>query len=326
MSGRHTKLCIVLLNYKTPDMLIDCLESLLEEARTLSAKVVVVDNRSEDDSLPRISDWITRRAAADVVELVASDYNGGFSFGNNLGISHIDADLYLLLNSDTIIRKDAIATLVQHALDYPEVGLVSPRLEWLDSEPQESCFRYYRPISQLLRASSTGLIKRIFPAAEVALRVVDVDSEPEWTSFACVLIRKEVMDQIGLLDQEYFMYFEDIDYCYRARQAGWTIRNCIDARVVHLRGGSSPVKENQSQRKRQARYYYESRTRYFFKTYGWFGLLAANVLWSAGWLIAMVRSGLQQSFQSTTCESEWRDIWINFLSPKKPFVHPENYK
>lgn len=325
LSNDKKKLCVVLLNYRTPELVIDCLSSLLPELSDIDAQVVVVDNNSEDDSIALISQWLVTEEYANLVKVLDSGYNGGFASGNNFGIRHIEADYYLLLNSDTLLRRNAISEMLNAMQADESLGLLGPRLEWPDSQPQESCFRYHRPLSEFIASSGTGIFLRLFPKYEVAYRVSDVAGEYEWVSFACVLIRSKVFFDVGLLDDKFFMYFEDVEFCFRAKKAGWIIRNHPAARVVHLRGGSSPVKANAIARKRQARYYYESRTRYYYKVFGRFGLFAANLLWTAGWLFSRLRSLLQRSFHSPACELEWKDIWTNFLSPERAYIHPKDY-
>lgn len=326
MIANKTRLAVVLLNYRTPEMVLACLDTLLPQALDTDSKVVVVDNCSGDQSLDLIARWIEENSASHIVSLIPASHNGGFSSGNNVGIQNIDAEFYMLLNSDTLLRENALENMLNAISEDDNIGLLSPRLEWPDETPQESCFRYHRPISQLIDSSGTGLVLKLLSRFEVAKRVSDIDSDCEWTSFACVVVRKKVFDQIGILDDQFFMYFEDVEFCHRAKKAGWSIRNCPSARVVHLRGGSSPVKTNIVERKRQARYFYESRTLYFYKVFGHAGLFSANILWTLGWMLANIRSLLQKGFKPPACELEWKDIWTNFLHPDAPYIHPEKYK
>lgn len=316
-------LCVVILNYRTPAMVIDCLETLVPQVRARRATVALVDNASPDDSVSQLKRWIRDNSAQDCVNLIESPENGGFAAGNNLGIRSCEADLYLLLNSDTLVRDGALERLADTILSEQDAGLVSPRLEWPDGEPQESCFRYHRPPSQLISSARTGLITRLLTRYEVAIPVSDERSFPEWTSFACVMIRREVFDEVGLLDDGFFMYFEDTEFCFRARRAGWQILHEPAARVVHLRGGSSPVKSQARLRKRLPRYFHESRTRYFYKLYGRIGLLAANSWWTLGWTISSLRSFVQRTYRSPNCEAQWRDIWSNFWNPMGAYTHPQ---
>ena len=318
----NVDLCVVVVNYCTPGLLIDCLETLVPQVRQLGATVALVDNASPDDSVRRLGRWIADKDAQDCVRLIESATNDGFSAGNNVGIRSCDAKFYLLLNSDTLVRRGALAQLIAAISSEHDVGLVSPRLEWPDGKPQESCFRYHRPISELINSASTGFITRLLAEYEVPMRVSDERSFPEWTSFACVMIRREVLDQVGLMDDGIFMYFEDVEFCFRAREAGWKILHEPAARVVHLRGGSSPVKSLAGKRKRLPRYFYEARTRYFYKLYGGMGLLAANSWWTFGWTISLLRSLSGKRYRSPNCKAQWRDIWINFWRPMAPYTHP----
>ncbi|OQK18674.1 family 2 glycosyl transferase [Methyloprofundus sedimenti] len=316
---------VVIINYKTADLIIDCLESLLPELSSLKANVIIVDNNSNDNSCNEISDWIIKNDILKKVELIASYENTGFSGGNNRGISHIEADYYLLLNSDTLLRKGAISLLLEAAKKDKSVGLVSPRLEWTDTTPQESCFRFHSPISELISSANTGLITRLFKSYNVPFLVSDTADCYDWTSFACVLVKSEVFKDIGLMDDGYFMYYEDVAFAYHAQKAGWKVLNVPDAHVVHLRGGSSPVKSQTKLRKRLPRYYYESRTRCFYQLYGRLGLLAANLLWTIGWGISTLRQLLTSSFEPSVSEAQWKDIWINFSNPLKSYIHPDHY-
>lgn len=318
-------LSVVIINYKTPKLVIDCLASLLPELRTLNAKVVIVDNNSNDDSCEKISNWICENDDLKQVELIPSGKNTGFSGGNNHGINHVEAEYYLLLNSDTLVRKGAISLLLEAAQKDKTIGLVSPRLEWPDAAPQESCFRFHSPISELISSANTGLITRIFKSFDVPYTVSEKSEFYDWTSFACVLVRAEVFKECGLMDDGYFMYFEDVAFAHKAKKAGWKVLNVPNAHVVHLRGGSSPVKSQTKLRKRLPRYYYESRTRFFYQIYGRLGLLMANVCWSMGYVMSSLRSLLSSSFKPTISAYQSRDIWTNFFTPLKPFIHPDDY-
>jgi len=311
------KLAIIILNYKTPCLVIDCLRSLQMEVDAERHIVLVVDNDSRDGSAEQIEEAIVLHQWQSWAKVVISPVNGGFSAGNNVGIRAVDAECYLLLNSDTIVRQGAIAALLSSLEKYPEAGLISPRLEWPDTTPQISCFRYHSPVSELIDSAATGPITLLLRSFDVPVPVSDQPFEPQWTSFASVMIRREVINQIGLMDEGYFMYYDDIDYCRRARDAGWQIIHYPNARIVHLRGGSSPVKEAVTNRKRPRAYLYASRSRYFAKFYGFYGLWLANIMWLLGRGVAGFRE-LVGNKRPHTCERAEQDIWMNWLKPLKP--------
>lgn len=304
------RLNVIILNYRTPAVTIDCLRSLAPEVEAFGdARVVVVDNRSEDGSPDAIEAAIHQQGWSDWAEVVRSPINGGFSYGNNIGLRRRSAEAYLLLNSDTIVRPGAVAELWRAMEQNPRAGIVAPRLEWRDGTAQISAFRDISPASELIRGAGTGPITRLLRRSDVPIAVSDGPIEPRWVSFAACMIRRQALEQIGLMDEGYFMYFEDADYCRRARQGGWAVLYWPSAHVVHLRGGSSPVKTQAAQRQRLSRYYYESRSRYFVRFYGRAGLWAANMLWTVGHAIALVRQTFGRK-QPHACKCEWRDIWV----------------
>jgi GT2 family glycosyltransferase len=318
MPERRKKLVVVIVNYKTANLVIECLISLLPQLAELDAHVVVVDNNSPDDSLARIQAWIAGQGASPLVQIIGATVNAGFAAGNNIGICAINADYYLLLNSDTIVRPRAIAVLLETADHRPSAGIVSPRLEWPDATPQESCFRFLSPISELVLAAQTAPVTALFKRYDVPFPVTDQILYPHWTSFACVLLRHEMVNKIGLMDDGFFMYFEDVEYCRRARKAAWQIVHNPQARVVHLRGGSSPVKKRALERKRLPRYYYAARTRYLYLAYGRFGLTLANILWLLGRSVSKSREILERRGLGVP-EKQWLDIWTNWINPATPW-------
>jgi GT2 family glycosyltransferase len=309
-SGIHqpdrVALGIIVLNYRTPGMVIDCLESLRDQIGD-GHRVVVVDNCSGDDSADTIEHAIETNGWGAWARVERSPVNGGFAAGNNVGIRSIDASVYLLLNSDTIVRPGAINQIMSTLDEHPGVHMLGPRLEWPDGQHQISTFRYRTPISELIYASRVGVIGRVFKRHVVARELHEWTTGVDWASFACIAIRKEVIDKVGLLDEGYFMYFEDMAFCRKATRAGFTIAYQPNAHVVHLRGGSSPVKEATKQRKRRPMYYANARSHYFRTCYGLPGHILANVLWTVGFLLGSIRG------KTGAVEKEWRDIWA---SPK----------
>lgn len=305
---------MVIVNFRTADLVTQCLETLVGEVDPEKDRVLVVDNCSGDGSAKQIAGDIAERGWSDWAELVESPNNRGFSAGNNYGISQVKAEAYLLLNSDTLVRPGAIAELYRVMKENPKTGIVSPRLEWPDGEPQISCFRDFTPLSQLIHSAATGPVTKLLSNYDIPIPLDPKPSNPPWTSFAAVLIRGEALREVGLLDEGYFMYYEDADYCRRVRQAGWAILNWPDAHIVHLRGGSSDVKADTEARRRRKRYYYAARNRYLAKFHNFGGMLLSNLCWELGRVISLVREGLGHR-ESHLCSHEAKDIWINWRKP-----------
>lgn len=305
-------------------MTVDCLGSILPDLLD-HWKCVVVDNASGDGSVKKINDWIISQGVSDKISVISSSVNTGFSGGNNIGISNCTAKYYLLLNSDTQVISGSIAILLDEAKKNPSAGLITPRLEFENGMPQESCFHFHSPISEFLNAVNIGILDRLFSGYRVPIPASNSKTNPDWSSFACVLIKGELIETIGMLDDGYFMYYEDAEFCHRSRMAGWDVLNVPKARVVHLRGKSSPVKSSTEKRKRLPLYYYESRTRYFYQVYGYAGLFFANLLWWFGRSFSKTRQVMGRNDKAVS-EKQWLDIWTNFNKPLKPYIHPDTYK
>lgn len=318
---------VVIVCYRSAELTLDCLQSLAVEYPVVGGlHVAICENGSGDESARVLREAITHNHWSSWVTLRPVNYNGGFTGGNNiilreaLGLPKPPA-YFLLINPDTIVRPGAIATLLAAAEKHPDAGIIGPRLEWPDGTPQISCFLDRSPSYEFFNAARTRLIDRLFGARGGTIDVSDVALRPEWVSFGCALIRREVFAHVGLLDEGYFMYFDDPDFCRRARVAGWSVLYWPSARVVHLRGKSSPVKERMAARKRPPRYWYESRARYYCKFHGRLGVIAANLYWTLGRCISLARELLSLK-QPHTCEAEWRDIWTNWRDPMRMPTSP----
>jgi GT2 family glycosyltransferase len=314
------RIASVIINYKTPGLTLDCLSSLEPNIADLpDSQAIVVDNASRDDSASILRREISARCWDSWADVVEAPNNAGFSAGNNRGIaaaqSRAEFDAYLLANSDTILRPGALRALGQRLMSSPTVGLVGPRLEWPSGELQASCFRAISPVSELAAAAKTGVLSRLvggdLPIPTDQQNGAGAEAL-QWISFACVLIRAEAFAKIGPMDEGFFMYFEDVDYCRRARRSGWQLAYEPEAHVVHLRGGRSPEDFAREECQRRPRFYYESRSRYLAKYYGRTGPLSANFCWTLGRGISLVRE-LAANKSPHTAAREAGDIWTGAL-------------
>jgi hypothetical protein len=306
---------IIVVHFRTPDLLKNCLSALGPELWAADARVAVVDNFSDDGSAEAIAEFL--RAGErwkERVMLIRSPENSGFSGGNNRGLAALDAPHYLLLNSDALVRPGAIARLVAASERAPRAGAVAPRLEHADGAPQISCFRFHSPLSEFLAAAQTAPLDRLFRFAVVPLPVADSPIECDWASFACILLKRRAVEETGAMDEGYFMYFEDADYCRRLKRRGWRVLYEPAARVVHLRGGSSPVKAAMESKTRPPAYYYAARTRYFRKWWGPLGPALANLMWLAGRAVAHLRAPFGKPAPKL-CDRQFQDQWMNWRDP-----------
>jgi len=288
---------IIIVNYRTADLTIDCLASIAAGPPASPFRVVVVDNASPDDSVAILRNAIDRHRWDEWVTVVPLQTNGGFAYGNNRGIETVDlaeTPYVLLLNPDTIVRPGAIDALVNFMDDRPEVGIAGSRLEDPDATPQRSAFRFPSPLGELEAAARLGPISRLLRRWAVAPPPADQPHAADWVAGASMIIRREVLQAVGPLDERYFMYYEEVDFCRRARRAGWPCWYVPDSRVVHLVGQSSGVTDRRRPPQRRPAYWFESRRRYFVKNHGLPAAVAADLLWTAGHLLDRLRCALQR--------------------------------
>lgn len=319
MTPRQTcRLAVSIINYRTGAMTLKCAASVLEDFAELDAgrgaEIVIVDNFSNDGSAEEIAAWIAAQSPPVPVRLVLSSTNSGFSGGHNLGMSAVPADFYLILNSDALLRRGFCRALLAAAEIQPEAGLFAPRIEYEDGTQQTSCFRFPSVASELIRGAASGPVTRMFKRHEVAMQMPPAAGQIGWASFACILLRGAMVRSIGLMDEGYFLYFEDTEYCLRAARSGWSVAYVAEARAIHFRGGSGPVKAMAAAKRRLPAYYYASRTRFLYQAHGFFGLWAANLAWLFGRGLAQLRRLVAKPVPQASA-AEARDIWINILSP-----------
>lgn len=266
------KLLIVIANYRVTHLTIDCLRSIAEQIDAVpDTHVAVCENGTGDDSAERIQGAIDNNGWGRWCTLTAVSPNLGFTGGNNVILrpamqSNNPPQYFLLLNADTIVRPNALKALVDFMDQNPNVGIAGSRLEDPDGTPQRSVFRFHSPLSEFEGGLKLGPVSRLLSRWIVAPPPPLQSCEAQWVSGASMIIRKEVFQDIGLLDEGYYTYFEDIDLCFRARKAGWPIWYVPASRVMHLGGQSTGISSASS--KRQPAYSFLARRRYFLKNYG----------------------------------------------------------
>lgn len=284
--------CIVIVNYRTAALAIDCLQSLAVELAGLpGSRVLVVDNDSADGSLERLGQAIADNGWSDWAQAVASGRNGGFAYGNNVGIrlataGDVDTEHLLLLNPDTVVRRGAVRALLDFMDSHPGAGIVGSRLEDAVGVAECSAHTAPSPLGELESSARLGLFSRLFARHRVSPPLRDHAHVCDWVSGASMLIRRRVVDAVGGLDEGFFLYFEEVDFCTRARHAGWQVWFEPASHVVHLEGAATGI---QAVAKRRPRFWYDSRRRYFVKHHGIVGLLAADLLWLAGRMTYLAR-------------------------------------
>lgn len=212
--------------------------SLYCRERTLSFETIVVDNNSHDGSVAMV------RKDFPQTHLLENNCNAGFAKGNNTGIAAAKGKYILLLNSDTSIIGNALEELALFLDTHPEVAVVAPRLVYPDFTDQGVARTFPAPVNALFGRKT--LLTKLFPNNKYSRKYLlsrahnsDEPFEVDWVSGACLMVRTEVIESVGLLDDNFFMYWEDLDICFRIKSRGWKIICIPESKVIHYEGKST---------------------------------------------------------------------------------------
>lgn len=281
-----TPLLIVIVNYKTARLTVNCLRSLEPELADIpGARVAVVENASGDaDALAAA---IEENGWGDWVRLEVADRNGGFAFGNNFAIRPAlasgDPPRYiLLLNADTEVFPGAVRTLLEFLDARPDVGIAGSRFENADGSDWTLAFRFFSVRGEFEQGAKFGPVSRLLKDHAVARVMEEREAPVDWICGASMLIRREVFEDVGLMDEGYFLYYEETDFCLRARRAGWPCWYVPSSRVMHIGGQSTGVTVRGQRAPRTPSYWFESRRRYYLKNHGLARALAADLAFCVG--------------------------------------------
>jgi len=287
---------VIVVNFRTAPLTVQCLASLAADVSPPGSgrHVIVVDNCSGDDSATQIESAIRQHGWQGWVELLAMPRNGGFAYGNNAAIARarqLDPELsaVVLLNPDAVVRAGVLGRLIDELRSRRGAGIAGAAIEGPDGELVVSAHVMPSPLGELEASAGLAPLTRLLSRYVVSPPPSGVSRECDWVSGACMAIRREVLDAVGPLDEGFFLYYEEVDFCRRARRAGWSCWLVADARVMHLEGAATGIK---AARRRLPPYWFASRRRFFVKAYGIGGLVLADLLWALGRTSLVLRRAL----------------------------------
>jgi len=185
--------------------------------------------------------------------------------------------------------------------EHPAVGIAGSRLENVNGVIECSAHQFHSPRSELLEGAGLGLLTKLLPGYEVTPPLLDRAHPCDWVSGSSMIIRRKVIEDIGTMDEGFFLYFEEVDFFQRAARAGWQTWYVPESVVMHIEGASTGIKST----KRRPAYWYNSRRRYFVKHYGVSGLILADLLWSLGRLTFLIRRFLRLGAQGELRDPKW---------------------
>jgi GT2 family glycosyltransferase len=236
----ETDVSVVIVSWNTRDILRGCLRSVFEQTRDIFFEVIVVDNNSHDGSADMV------RAEFPQVQLIANSQNRGFAAACNQGMRVRSARYTLLLNPDTIVLDDAISHCVRYADLHSDVGVVGCQVLENESRISPTGFSFPSPSNVFLALSGLSRIfprSRVFGQPELSWWDRNSEADVDVVTGMFMLVRREAIEQVGLMDEAYFVYSEEADWCYRFAQAGWRRVFTPCARIVHLDGGAKSTSQ-----------------------------------------------------------------------------------
>ncbi|MEZ1314577.1 glycosyltransferase family 2 protein [Pseudomonas fluorescens] len=297
---------VLVVNYNTAGLLQPMFNALRQPDGPDRARYLVVDNASVDDSLERLASICPEAL------LLSNADNVGFGRANNQLVEHLQGKYALLLNTDAFVAPDTLSKTLDYMEAHPDCGILGVRLEGRDGDLQPSCRYFPTPLNVFL--SRTGL-ERFFPWVK---RVDDMQwdhasvRECDWVPGCYYLIRREVIDTVGLFDPRYFLYYEEVDHCKRVKQAGWKVMFYPHTTVVHIGGESAKSVDELNVASRQIpRLQIESELLYFRKHHGVPGLVWHMALVCLGDLILALKALLKRRGRAAigACWEHARVTW-----------------
>jgi GT2 family glycosyltransferase len=226
----NVDLSIIIVNWNTRELLANCLQSIAETVRGLSLEVIVVDNASKDGSAAMVREHFPQ------VKVIENRDNRGFGAANNQALRVMAGRYALLINSDAVLTEGAVEKLFSFLEGHPEAAMACGQLLNADGSKQNAIAAFPTLLTLL---TNTSLLEILFPGRYPSKRYphpepIEVDSGIG----ACLLVRKEAIDAVGMFDERYFFFFEETDWALQLRRAGWKIFHVPDARIYHLQGRS----------------------------------------------------------------------------------------
>lgn len=269
-----THVTALIVNYKAAGLVLDNLPNLTAAMQGVNAlDIVLVENGSPGDDLQVLRAGIEAQGATDRCELVEAGVNGGFAAGNNVGFRTIakreaQPDYVVLINPDTRFHEGSLKALVEAAEANPRAGGLGGYATNEEGERRGCAYRFPSLGREL---SKLPLMYRLFPERIRDINVIAPTDDPipcDWVSGSCFLIRREALEIEPLFDDNYFLYFEETDYCRRLNEAGYGIMHVPSARYVHIKGVSTGIKDGKAEVGPLPDYWYNSWRRYFVKNHG----------------------------------------------------------
>ncbi|MFL0800340.1 MAG: glycosyltransferase family 2 protein [Agarilytica sp.] len=284
------KLAVSILNYRTPELTVQAVDATIVALAHMKEewRIIVVDNDSQDASEEKLRTTTADKQRLntpgwDNVEVHQTGNNGGFGAGNNFAIQYArehyqNLEYVYILNSDAFPDEDAIRQLINFLDEHPNYGFAGSFIYGTDGSPHETAFRFPNALGEFEGAARFGPISKLLKNHIVPLALPHESCDVDWLAGASMLMRVKTLEEVGIFDETFFLYFEETDLCLRANRLGWPIRYILESKVAHIGSASTGMKKWD----RIPTYWLDSRKHYFKKNHGSVYFALATALRVAG--------------------------------------------
>lgn len=305
---------IIIVNWNTRDILRNCLRSVYDQTREIAFEVIVVDNASNDASVEMVKKEFPQ------VILINNLENRGFAAANNQGMKIAKGRYVLLLNPDTIVLNGAIQKTIAYAEKNPEAGVIGCRAVWPDKRRQSTCFRFPTLLFILLDSllffrMAKPFHRPLFHPERYPSLDFSQEHDVDVVAGCFFLVRRDVIDQVGMFDDDFFMYGEEVEWCHRIVKKGWRIRYFPGTQIIHLFGASSSQVEEETKVNKR-----KGNLLFLHKTKGPFCAWLANLIMAVGvllripfWVIGDIFSLFVGHKFNKIWDKRARVIWFHFM-------------
>lgn len=321
----NSVVAVIMVNYCTADLVIRNLHALLCERQLLpNLYAIIVDNASPDESANKLKAASQNPQFASWVKIIPADKNGGFSYGNNLGFSSAlswlqEVDYFWMLNPDIEVLPNCATPLLQHLNTFPR-SIAGGSLQDRDGTKQVSAFNFPSMISEICSGFKLGIFNRLFQKFIVPRSISDITEQCDWLSGACLMFSTKTFTELGIMDENYFLYYEEVDYLKQAYRKGIYCYYIPASKAIHEIGASTGISDIRKRQPRRPLYWFESRRYYFLKNHGYLYLLITDTLWVIAYISWILRKKI---FKPSDLSKEPPYFLSDFI--RSSLLNPSNW-
>ena len=291
------KVAIITVTYNASDFIDQYLESVAEFLTGSHHHLFLVDNQSSDNTIEIATTFANAQELNEQIHIIPAGDNLGFGKGCNLGAEHakaVEPTHLWFLNPDTKIFTDTASTLLNLFHEDPSVDFVGSTLVDKHSTPRAGAFRFPTAMNVFLSTTCLGILDKLFKRHTTAIPLSQQPVTADWLTGASFMVKHHCFESLKGFDPFYFLYFEEVDLFFRAREVGYKVMTCPDSKVFHISGASTGINNKQTVAKRKPSYWFESRRYFYIKNYGKAYFLLVDTLFFIGFASWKLRALIQK--------------------------------